>query len=245
MPQRYWDPELETAPWKEVLRWQAALVVPFVRALPDRSAFHRTLLGRTRLPESAADLRVPGRPPLHHQGRDPPLAGGTAARRAVRTAPGRAAVGGGPDPVLLGYHRRAGHLRPDRRRPGGLARRDRGGLLHRGDPPRRCGRAPGRAAGRGRRPAVRRRLPAHRRDARLDRRPADREDHPGDPASASKCSAFYHLVRHLSCGPLPGPDRPGCLRARGAHAARRRRAGPGAAGDPRPDHPGLGPRPRL
>ena len=57
MPPRYWDPELETAPWKEVLRWQAALVVPFVRALPERSAFHRTLLGPTRLPENAADLQ--------------------------------------------------------------------------------------------------------------------------------------------------------------------------------------------
>src|SRR5260370_25863174 len=56
MPQRYWDPELETAPWEEVLRWQAALVVPFVRTLPERSAFHRSLLGRTRLPETAADL---------------------------------------------------------------------------------------------------------------------------------------------------------------------------------------------
>src|SRR6266700_2237283 len=56
MPQPYWDPELETAPWKEVLNWQAALVVPFLRALPGRSAFHRTLLGRARLPEHAADL---------------------------------------------------------------------------------------------------------------------------------------------------------------------------------------------
>jgi phenylacetate-coenzyme A ligase PaaK-like adenylate-forming protein len=56
MPSRYWDPELETAPWQEVLRWQAALVVPFVRALPERSAFHRTLLGRTPRPETAADL---------------------------------------------------------------------------------------------------------------------------------------------------------------------------------------------
>src|SRR6266540_1628401 len=56
MPQPYWDPELETAPWKEVLRWQAALVVPFLRALPGRSAFHRTLLGRARLPERATGL---------------------------------------------------------------------------------------------------------------------------------------------------------------------------------------------
>ena len=245
MPQRYWDPELETAPWQEVLSWQAARAVPFVRALPNRSAFHRALLGRTRLPERAAGLRVPGRPPLHHQGRDPPLAGRTAARRAVRAASGRAAVRGSPDHFLLGDHRRAGHLRADRRRPGGLAGRDRGGLLHRGDPPRRCGRAPGRAAGRGRRAAVRRRLPAHRRDARVDRRAPDRADHRAHPALAGYGGARDHLVRHLSGGPLPGPDRPGCLRARGAHAARRRRAWPGPAGDPRPDHPGLGPRPRL
>src|SRR6266496_2094294 len=56
MPQPYWDPELETAPWDEVLRWQAALAAPFVRALPERSAFHRTLLGRARLPERATGL---------------------------------------------------------------------------------------------------------------------------------------------------------------------------------------------
>jgi len=53
---RYWDPEFETAPWKEVLSWQAARTVPFVRALPARSAFHRTLLRRTRLPGSPAGL---------------------------------------------------------------------------------------------------------------------------------------------------------------------------------------------
>jgi phenylacetate-CoA ligase/benzoylacetate-CoA ligase len=56
MPRRYWDPELETTPWDEVLRWQAALAAPFVRALPERSPFHRTLLGRARLPERAAGL---------------------------------------------------------------------------------------------------------------------------------------------------------------------------------------------
>ena len=60
MPQRYWDTELETAPWKEVLSWQAARTVPFVRALPTRSAFHRTLLGKTRLPERAAGLEFLG-----------------------------------------------------------------------------------------------------------------------------------------------------------------------------------------
>lgn len=45
MAQRYWDPELETMPWDEVLSWQAARAVPFVRALPGRSDFHRALLG--------------------------------------------------------------------------------------------------------------------------------------------------------------------------------------------------------
>jgi phenylacetate-CoA ligase/benzoylacetate-CoA ligase len=54
--QRYWDPELETTPWAEVLRWQAARAVPFVRALPERSEFHRSALGRTPLPEYAAGL---------------------------------------------------------------------------------------------------------------------------------------------------------------------------------------------
>src|SRR6202050_1755241 len=56
MLERYWDAGVETAPWKDVLSWQAAQAMPFVRALPTRSAFHRTLLGRTRLPERAADL---------------------------------------------------------------------------------------------------------------------------------------------------------------------------------------------
>jgi benzoylacetate-CoA ligase len=55
---RYWDPELETMPWKEVLHWQAARAVPYVHALPVRSAFHRALLGRSaRLSaEDAASL---------------------------------------------------------------------------------------------------------------------------------------------------------------------------------------------
>jgi phenylacetate-CoA ligase/benzoylacetate-CoA ligase len=55
--QRYWDAELEMAPWKEVLSWQAARTVPFVHTLPTRSAFHRTLLGRTRLPECPTGLK--------------------------------------------------------------------------------------------------------------------------------------------------------------------------------------------
>ena len=55
MGQRYWDAELETAPWPEVLHWQAARAVPFVRALPERSEFHRARLGRAAgLPEHAA-----------------------------------------------------------------------------------------------------------------------------------------------------------------------------------------------
>jgi phenylacetate-CoA ligase/benzoylacetate-CoA ligase len=57
MPEAYWDPELETATWKEVLGWQAARVAPFLQALPRRSAFHRDLLGRARLPGHATDLR--------------------------------------------------------------------------------------------------------------------------------------------------------------------------------------------
>ncbi|MGH3194770.1 MAG: hypothetical protein ACRDOH_31825 [Streptosporangiaceae bacterium] len=39
-----------------MLRWQASQAVPFLRALPERSAYHRRLLGGTRLPERAADL---------------------------------------------------------------------------------------------------------------------------------------------------------------------------------------------
>ncbi|HZD69399.1 MAG TPA: phenylacetate--CoA ligase family protein [Actinomycetes bacterium] len=56
MPQAYWDPQLETLPWKEVLSWQAARIAPFLQALPGRSAFHRDLLRRVRLPRHATDL---------------------------------------------------------------------------------------------------------------------------------------------------------------------------------------------
>jgi benzoylacetate-CoA ligase len=45
MARPYWDPELETMPWDEVLAWQAARAAPFVRALPGRSEFHRARLG--------------------------------------------------------------------------------------------------------------------------------------------------------------------------------------------------------
>src|SRR6266480_694097 len=81
MAQRYWDAELETAPWKEVLTWQAARTVPFVRALPTRSAFHRTLLGRTRLPEYPADIEFLADLPLPTQG--------GVRRPAAQRGPGR------------------------------------------------------------------------------------------------------------------------------------------------------------
>jgi phenylacetate-coenzyme A ligase PaaK-like adenylate-forming protein len=90
MAERYWDPELETMPWGEVLRWQAARAVPFVRALPGRSEFHRALPGAVAGPvaggatslEFLADLpfttkddirrsqaeRRPGQPFGRHQG---------------------------------------------------------------------------------------------------------------------------------------------------------------------------------
>src|SRR6516164_5042674 len=45
MARRYWDPDLETMPWDEVLAWQAARAAPYVRALAERSEFHRALLG--------------------------------------------------------------------------------------------------------------------------------------------------------------------------------------------------------
>lgn len=57
MPQRYWDPQLETAPWPEVLAWQSGQVVPFLRALLGRSAFHRARLGAACLPGNPVDLR--------------------------------------------------------------------------------------------------------------------------------------------------------------------------------------------
>ena len=37
----YWDPELETMPWEDLLRWQAGQAGPWLAALPERSRFHR------------------------------------------------------------------------------------------------------------------------------------------------------------------------------------------------------------
>src|ERR1700722_9877312 len=62
MARRYWDPELETMPWDEVLAWQAARTAPFVRGLPGRSEFHRALLGAA--PPPPPPPRRPG--PARH-----------------------------------------------------------------------------------------------------------------------------------------------------------------------------------
>ena len=51
----YWDPELETMPWEELLRWQAGQAGPWLAALPERSRFHREKLAGTRVPEWVAD----------------------------------------------------------------------------------------------------------------------------------------------------------------------------------------------
>jgi phenylacetate-coenzyme A ligase PaaK-like adenylate-forming protein len=51
----YWDPELETMPWEELLRWQAGQVASWLAALPGRSRFHREKLAGARLPAPAAD----------------------------------------------------------------------------------------------------------------------------------------------------------------------------------------------
>jgi phenylacetate-coenzyme A ligase PaaK-like adenylate-forming protein len=50
----YWDPELETMPWEELLRWQARQAGPWLAALPGRSWFHRDKLAGARVPERAA-----------------------------------------------------------------------------------------------------------------------------------------------------------------------------------------------
>lgn len=40
MDERYWNAELETLPWADVLTWQGAKLQPFVSALPGRSRFY-------------------------------------------------------------------------------------------------------------------------------------------------------------------------------------------------------------
>jgi benzoylacetate-CoA ligase len=52
----YWDAELETMPWGEVLRWQAGRLAPWLAALPARSRFHLDKLAAARPPAKAADL---------------------------------------------------------------------------------------------------------------------------------------------------------------------------------------------
>ena len=52
----YWDAELETMPWHEVLRWQAREMAPWLADLPARSPFHRNKLAGARLPEQPTDL---------------------------------------------------------------------------------------------------------------------------------------------------------------------------------------------
>lgn len=50
---RYWNAELETLPWPEVERWQAARIAPFVDALPGRSAMYAQVLASHRAPMAA------------------------------------------------------------------------------------------------------------------------------------------------------------------------------------------------
>jgi phenylacetate-coenzyme A ligase PaaK-like adenylate-forming protein len=49
---RYWDEELETAPWLDVQAWQAARLVDFVAALPGRCSLYREELDSFRVPTS-------------------------------------------------------------------------------------------------------------------------------------------------------------------------------------------------
>ncbi|MGH8991975.1 MAG: phenylacetate--CoA ligase family protein [Acidimicrobiia bacterium] len=58
MAGRYWDEELETAPWPEVEAWQAGRVAEFVDGLRARSAFHKDRLDSAARPHgSPASLR--------------------------------------------------------------------------------------------------------------------------------------------------------------------------------------------
>jgi phenylacetate-coenzyme A ligase PaaK-like adenylate-forming protein len=53
----YWNPELETRPWREVERWQAPRIASFVAALPARSALYARLLdGGAAMPADFAAL---------------------------------------------------------------------------------------------------------------------------------------------------------------------------------------------
>lgn len=52
----YWDAELETMPWPEMLSWQANRIGPWLKTLPDRSPFHRDKLSGIGLRTKPGDL---------------------------------------------------------------------------------------------------------------------------------------------------------------------------------------------
>lgn len=52
----YFDTEIETMPWPDVLAWQAPRVADFVRDLPGRSAFHAEQLSSVAVPANSHDL---------------------------------------------------------------------------------------------------------------------------------------------------------------------------------------------
>lgn len=55
MTTTYWDAELETMPWPEVLRWQADRIGPWLETLPERSPFHRDKLSGIDLRAKSSD----------------------------------------------------------------------------------------------------------------------------------------------------------------------------------------------
>src|SRR5882762_2915254 len=54
MDRRYWDEELETAPWSEVEAWQAGHVVHFLDGLRARSDFHKDRVDSAARPAGSA-----------------------------------------------------------------------------------------------------------------------------------------------------------------------------------------------
>ncbi len=79
--ERYWNPELETKPWPEVVAWQCQRVARMVTDLRDRSAFYRRkLTGAGAAPREADAERWLAQLPFTHkdelrQAQDAPLPG--------------------------------------------------------------------------------------------------------------------------------------------------------------------------
>ena len=205
----YWDPELETMPWEELLRWQAGQAGPWLAALPERWRFHRERLAGARVPEWVADpgfladlpfttkdeIRAsqedagPGKPFGRHQG--VPLSG------VIQVLSSSGTTG---DP--LNFALTAADLEVWR---DGIATGFYTAGIRGHDVVAHLVGLPGVAGGL----PVRRRVPPHRRGAGLDRRAphrADRPVHPAVQATAVLATSSFGTYLADRCRDLTGSD---------------------------------------